>query len=462
VSLRTIGLANIRYRIRPWTPASKLEAALAVCGLIVGFAGCFWWGPIYIEAMRPTSGRVNDFFQDWGSARNFLIGLPVYTHHTTSIPRHLGVPRGSRTDIDYNAHPPTSVLLVLPLAQLDYPDAVLAWNVISLVAFLFSLGIVAVLLPVPRSFFFPVLALLTFCHPLYGNLYYCQLTLILILLVTITWALERAGWSGTAAAVIGTAAAIKLFPGYLAIYFAAKGRLRPLLVVALSFTVLTAVTAAILGFDAYRDYVQVVLPAQTRFQSLGYNHAAAGLWHKFFDPAGENGLVIPLWSCPALAQGGTLASDLVITFIVAVMARQARTTAEHDVVFASVITAMVLVSPVSWDTSLLLLLVPVAVMARHARGQFRMQFGLLAIGILIWLPQQALTNLALGRPFVRPVSWLFMLGAPSLKSYALLGLFALEVAAFRTARTASREVDGSATGALRGGLGFTATPSYND
>jgi len=306
------------------------------------------------------------------------------------------------------------------------------------------------------------LALLTFCHPLYGNLYYCQLTLILILLVTITWALERSGRSNAAAMVIGAATAIKLFPAYLAVYFAAKGRLRPLLAAAIFFIALTALTAGILGFEAYRDYMQVVLPAQTRFQSLGYNHAVTGFWHKLFNPVGENGLVVPLWSCPALAQNGTLVSDLVITLIVAAMAYRARTAPQRDLAFASVVTAMVLVSPVTWDTSLLLLLVPIAVMAHQAHGQCRMQVALLAIGILIWLPQQALTKLALGGPIGRPVSWVFMLGPPSLKFYALLGLFALEVVGFRSARTASRGVDGSATGTLPGGLGFAVTSPYND
>ncbi len=163
-----------------------------------------------------------------------MVGLPVYTHHATSIPRHLGVPFDAASGINYNAHPPTSVLLALPLARLDYPDAVLAWNTISLVAFLISLGIVAVALPVPRSLFLPVLALLTFCHPLYGSVYQGQLTLILVLLVTLTWALDRSGRPNAAGIVLGTAAAIKLFPAYLVVYFAARGQLRPLLAAVLS------------------------------------------------------------------------------------------------------------------------------------------------------------------------------------------------------------------------------------
>ena len=279
------------------------EVVVAAIWLIVGLLGCFWLGPLWINVIRPTPGRVNDFFQDWGSARNHLVGLPVYTHHAISIPQHLGFSFDSVTGVNYNAHPPTSVLLALPLARLSYPDAVLVWNVISLAAFLASLVIVAVVLRVPRTLFLPVLALLPYCHPLYGNLFQCQLTLILVLLVTTMWALERSGWSGIAGLILGAAAAIKLFPAYLVLYYAVRGRSRPLLAVALSFLALSLVTTTILGLHTYYDYVSVILPAQTGFRSLGYNYAIAGFWHKLFDPAGEGGLITPLWPSPSLALG---------------------------------------------------------------------------------------------------------------------------------------------------------------
>jgi Glycosyltransferase family 87 len=436
--LRTASRSNQRWWQWSWTQVSVPEIILAIYGLILGFVGCLLLGPLCVDAMRPEPGRVNDFFQDWGSARNLLLGLPVYTHHAVSVPQHLGVPFDAVTTVDYNAHPPTSVLLALPIAQLSYPDAVLAWNTISVLAFLVSLGIVAAVLPLPRSLFMPVLALLTFCHPLYGNLYQGQLTLILVLLVTLTWVLDRSGRPNAAGIVLGTAAAIKLFPAYLMVYFAARGRLRPLLATVLSLIALTLITAVILGLEPYRDYVQVVLPAQTRFRSLGYNYALAGLWHKPFDPVGEGGCMTPLWSCPALARYGTLLSDLAMTAIVAAFAYRARTPAQRDLAFASIVTAMLLVSPVCWDTSLPLLLVPIAVAARHAQCMRWMPVALVLIVALLWMPQQSMTRMALGGRSVRVVSWAFMLGAPSLKSYALLGLLALELAAFRTAKVASR------------------------
>jgi hypothetical protein len=422
-------MVRCRKWLREWAPMP--EATVAVLWLLVGFGGCLWLGPLCAEAMRPEPGRVNDFYQDWGSARNHLIGLPVYTHHAMSIPRHLGVPFDSVTSVAYNAHPPTSVLLALPLARLDYADAVLVWNTISLVALLVSLGIVATALPMPRELFLPVLASLTFCHPVYGNLYQAQLTLVLVLLVTAIWALERSDRSNVAGLVFGAAAAIKLFPAYLAVYYAARGRPRPVMVAVLSFLALTCATAVVLGLDAYYDYVQVVLPAQSQFRSLGYNYAIAGLWHRLFDPIGERGWMTPLWPSPPLARWGTLLSDLGITVVVATFVRRARTRAQRDLAFASTVVAMLLVSPVTWDTSLPLLLVPITVIGRSS-AMLRCRFMptiLILILAVVWSPQQVLTKVALAGRTVHVASWAFMLGAPSLKFYALFALFILGLAA---------------------------------
>ena len=64
------------------------------------------------------------------------------------MPLYLGRPQADwERDIAYNAHPPTSVLLALPVTGLDLPDAVLAWNLVTLAALLASLAIVAAGLP---------------------------------------------------------------------------------------------------------------------------------------------------------------------------------------------------------------------------------------------------------------------------------------------------------------------------
>jgi len=407
------------------------EVLIVALSLSLGCWGWFSFGPTWVAAMRPAPDQIIDYYQDWGSARNYRVGLPVYTSHSTSIPRHLGLRSNPMKSIEYNVHPPTSVLLALPLGRLDYPDAVLVWNAISLAAFLISLVIVAAVLPVPRTLSLPALALLPFCHPLYLNFYHGQINLVLVLLVTAIWVLERSGRSGIAGLILGAAAAIKLFPAFLAIYYVARGRLRPLMFAALSFLALTFATALVLGPDAFHDYVTVVLPWNKDFRILGYNISIAGLWHKLFHPI-QGEMIEPLWPSLAVARWGTLLSNLAITLIVATVVHRARTLTERDLAFATTVTAMLLVSPVTWDHSLLLLLVPIAVIARSAEKSRWIPAALPLILAIDWIPENTLRELAkAGRSFT-VIPWTFMLGAPSLKFYALLGIFALGIASLRT------------------------------
>jgi hypothetical protein len=417
-------------RVQPQAQRLAADLTLAAISLVTGALGCLWLGPLCVEAMRPTDNRLNDYYQDWGSARNYWVGQPVYTEHAQSIPRHLGSPPNPIKSIDYNAHPPTSVLLAVPFAQLSYADAVLAWNTVSLLALLGSLVIVARVLAVPTNLYLPILALLTFCHPLYGNLHSGQLTLILVLLVTAIWALERSGKSATAGFLIGIAATIKLFPAYLATYYIARGQIRPLRAAIISFATITLLTLLVLGMDTYHDYIRVVLPHQTKFRSFGYNLSIAGFWHKLFDPEGERRCMSPLWACPVLARWAIGISDLVVTLMVGALAHRARTPAQRDLAFAAFVIAMLLVSPVTWDISLPLLLVPIAVIARDAENSPWMIFLLMFILIVIWTPQIVLTKLALGGRSLDIAPWTFMVGAPSAKFYALLGIFGLGLAAF--------------------------------
>src|SRR5580704_10704141 len=103
---------------------------IALC-LIVGISSWLWLGPSYVKVMRPPTDPGPDYLQDWASAKNFWGGLPIYSPHSTTIPRYLGRPLSElERGIEYNAHPPSSVLLALPLGGLNFSDALLAWNLV--------------------------------------------------------------------------------------------------------------------------------------------------------------------------------------------------------------------------------------------------------------------------------------------------------------------------------------------
>ena len=217
------GAANLRRCIV--VPTSQI--CFTLLWLMLGLWSWNWLGPVWITALRPNRDRVIDFYQDWGSARNFWSGLPIYMPHSMSIPRYLHLPSNPMPSIEYNIHPPTSVLLALPLGRLSYPDAVLGWNIFSLVALLASLIIVVTILPVPWSMFVPTMALLPFCLPVLGNLQMGQITMVLGLLLTAMWALDRSGRSTAAGVLLGAMTAVKLFPIYLGIYYVTQKRNAP-------------------------------------------------------------------------------------------------------------------------------------------------------------------------------------------------------------------------------------------
>jgi hypothetical protein len=193
---------------------------------------------------------------------------------------------------------------------------------------------------------------------------------------------------------------------------------------------LNLATALILGADAYRDYVNTVLPSLRAFQGFGYNLSIAGLWHKVFDPTAEVRLAYPIWQNASVARWGTVTIDLLVTAVVADLARRARTPAQRDLAIVSSITAMIMVSPIAWDITLFLLLLPVAVVVRTV-GHIRwVPVLVLLITLVIWLPQPLLTTLATAGGRIDIATLAFMLGAASVKFYALVGTFALGLFAY--------------------------------
>ncbi len=237
--------------------------------------------------------------------------------------------------------------------------------------------------------------------------------------------IERSGRSQAAGAILGLAVVFKLFPAYLGLYYLAQRQIRPLLAALLCALALTVITVLILGLDAYHDYIGIVLPWNADFRAFGYNLSIAGLWHKLFNPLVEAEKIIPVWRSLALARWGSFCSILVLTAILLAFIRKARTHSQRDLAFVTTMVAMLLASPVTWDVTLLLLLVPITVIGCHIgnRQQNGMSAALAVIMLIVWLPQSLLEQLLTdGKPmeFVGPS---FLLGVASVKFYALLATF---------------------------------------
>jgi hypothetical protein len=414
----------------PWDPLGAWPNERRWIWLTAAFWLLLLYGPAFVENLRATGDIIPDFLQEYASARNWFEGLPIYTDHHQTAPRYLHVSLDDkRAHVFANAHPPTSVLLAMPFAKLDFSNAFFAWNLLSLSALAASLWIVQRQLRITFSplCVAPILSLLLVCHPLWEQSRLGQLTLVLLLLVTGSWSAERSGRPWLAGVLLGAASAIKLFPAFLFLNLALRGRWSAVAAGLVTIACLTGITAIVLGFDAYRGYFLTVLPEIQWFRVGWNNDSLWGFWSRLFDPAPERqrdrSLTDPLFYSPALAKALSLTSSAVITAILAWEVRRDAKGRACDLTFALAVTAMLLISPICWDHYLLLLLVPLAVawMELPKSRLARVLFLLIATAFWVGYPL-VWTAFDLNGRTAKPVH---SLGVLSYQFYALLALLTL-------------------------------------
>jgi hypothetical protein len=317
--------------------------------------------PTTIDRLRPEPLQLHDFYQEWSSARNVLEGHPAYEPVPDSAHRYLGFPKNLEGWTGtVNVHPPSSLLLGLPLARLDYPNAFLVWNLISLILMVLSFWLIARGLELRATAWdwVPVVVLLLVGYPLQFQIVHGQLSLLLLFLITVAWYADRRGLAWIAGAALGAASAIKLFPAYLALYFLVRGRYAVLGYATGCFLLLAAATASFAGWDVFATYASEVVPHTSAWRAAAHNASLAGFWYRLFGASGHDVLAAPLAESPIGALLATAASDLAVTALSAVAVWRARGPGQETCAFALVVLAMLLVSPVTWEHSFLLLPLP--------------------------------------------------------------------------------------------------------
>jgi hypothetical protein len=320
---------------------------------------------------RPAHEHLGDFFQEWGSARNWQTGLPIYTHHRDSLPIHLDInTKNLQLYLEYNAHPPTSVLLTLPFGQLSYENAIYTWHAISFLCFLLAFGLFVNELKIPLSGWYywllPTCAFLLLFDPWRQQFSQGQLNGILLLLFIIAWKairqnnqlsqVHRSEQSSVrheriAGVCLGIAATIKIFPAFLLLFLFLKKRYHGVFAGVLTIISLTALTMVILGWSTYRDYISMVLPALKEFRCSWVNHSLVGFWHRLF-VGSESEAVIPFFHSRLLAWSLTIGSAFAIVGIVS----RAVISSDINRGYWLFITTMLLLGPLTWSHSILLLI----------------------------------------------------------------------------------------------------------
>jgi hypothetical protein len=374
-----------------------------------------------------------------------------------AVERHLGFTvskdnaAGVHVQVDMNAHPPTSVLLLAPFGYLDYPDAVLVWNLLSLAALGVSLWLIARAeqVQLPLWAVFPALTVLLLCNPLRQQIYLGQFNLVLLLLFVGIWRAARSEHAALAGSLLGLATVLKLFPGFLFLYFALRRQWKVLGVGVATAAVLTAITVAVMGTEPFRAYVVEVLPTNERCQSGWKNASVTGLWKKLFDPATLEEHVEPLTRSPALARLAALLSAAAVVGLLLHATRRASTPRQHDLTLGLAVLAMLMLSPIAWDHYFLMLFLPLSLIVARMPQERLSQAVFLFLAAVLWFdPENWYPSFIPGGREGMAVPWQTAT-VLSFQCYALVGLYLFGVYVFERSRGVvteplpQREADGA-------------------
>jgi hypothetical protein len=365
--------------------------------IVLALLACLLQARSFSDIFQPLLKFGPDFYQDWASARNHLEGLPIYTRHEISIDHYHealyvkpGILMLYTKLIEYNSWPPTSVLLALPLAGLDFADAFWIWTLASLLALGASLGIILWQCPIalkPWSIL-AAAVLLLWCQPFFFAVVLGQLHFFLLFLITASWAADRSQRPWLAGAVLGAATALKLAPGFLFLYFLIRRQWRALAAGAVAFLALTVLTVILLGPECYRDYITIVLPElrHVKWRAFWGNISLASFWYKMFHWQGFDNDVL-LGRNASLSSAVTLLSDGLMASLTAWCVWRSNSLREHDLAFSLTVFAMLLVSPISWDHAITIAFLPLFLLWYWAPAGKWTRVIYWVILIMLWVPR---------------------------------------------------------------------------
>lgn len=382
-------------------------------------------------AIWPQSHHVVDFHQEWLSAKNYWTGRPIYG----SIAEALWVHDRRRPDMsqavfDVNAHPPVAVLIALPFGLLNDSSAFLIWNLIGFAALLVSVLLILLELKLPLK---PELMTILVCgllvsEPIHMHFVYGQINFLLLLLLSLGWWAERRQRFLLAGTCLGLATAMKLFPGFLVVYYLGRRQWRVVFSAVLGFLAVNLLGGLILGFEVFRGYWELGLPSVAQFRGAFGNASLPGLWFKLFAATGRHGPAVPLIDWPLLAWLLTILSWMALSAWVWFTARRVDSEFSRHQAFSLALTAMLLASPITWDHYFVLLLLPFFwLLFGCERGWAANTFFLCCLAVL-WLATQRLAAAIWPRafdPLTATVSHTLWIHA--CQCYALLGLLLLIV-----------------------------------
>ncbi|MDQ6712109.1 MAG: DUF2029 domain-containing protein [Candidatus Dormibacteraeota bacterium] len=347
-------------RLLGW-PDPRQVALSALIGLLLAF---YAWR-FLLPLLGPQAPRADDFQDYLFAAQQITTGGDPYADFVRShVPWDWSLSSGY-------LYPPAFAVTLVPLTWVSNDLAVRIWLFLIQGAVLASLLIIYRIIGRPgRVELLAMVAVLTTFFPLANTVLAGTMNSLLLLLLTGAWACWQRRRDVASGALIGAAAIFKLFPAALLPYLAWRRHWKLLAVATLTGVAGLGLGLAVTNLDHNIYYFREMLPHLAAGTGYRENQSLAGVAARLCDPTTANAGGSAGWC-------GRLIDWPAVLVLLAIVWRFTSRASRSGLEFALAVTALPLISSVTWSFPLVILILPITLLVRHAlsgkmsRGQIR-------------------------------------------------------------------------------------------
>ena len=321
---------------------------------LIGILLAFYAARFLLPLLAPQAPRADDFQDYLFAAQQIAVGGDPYADFVRNhVPWDWSLSSGY-------LYPPAFAVTLIPLTWISNDLAVRIWLFVIQAAVLASLVIIYRVIGSPRrAEMLAVVAVLTTFFPLANTVFAGTMNSLLLLLLTGAWACWLRRRDVVSGALVGIAAIFKLFPLALLPYLVWRRHWK--LVAAVSLTGLggLAVGLVVTSLDHNIYYFRDMLPHLAAGTGYRENQSLAGFTARICQPSTADAGGSAGWC-------GRLLDWPLMLLLLAIVLRATSRAARSGLEFALAVSALPLISSVTWSFHLVILILPIALLIRLA------------------------------------------------------------------------------------------------
>ena len=360
------GYTRVR-RLLGW-PEPRQVALSAVIGILLAF---YAWR-FLLPLLAPQAPRADDFQDYLFAAQQVATGGDPYANFVRNhVPWDWSLSSGY-------LYPPAFAVTLIPLTWISNDLAVRIWLLLIQAAVLASLLIIYRVTGRPsRAELLALVAVLTTFFPLANTVLAGTMNSLLLLLLTMAWACWQRRRDVAGGVLIGAAAVFKLFPAALLPYLAWRRHWKLLAAAAVTGLAGVGLGLAVTSLDHNIYYFREMLPHLAAGTGYRENQSLAGVAARICDPNTANAGGSAGWC-------GRLIDWPAVLVLLAIVLRMTSRVSRSGLEFALAVTALPLISSVTWSFPLVILILPIALLIRHVLSA-QMSRGQIHALLLAWV-----------------------------------------------------------------------------